>query len=224
MSDELSAKMQAYLAEIYRLSDHLNDDEFVSTSTLAEILDVSAPAVNRMVNRLKDLGLLDHTPYQGIRLTQTGQQEALKHLRNRRIAETFLVKVMGFEWDEVYEEASQMGAALNETLAQRMLEMAEHPTHSPRGEPIPTPDGKLPEMNDQRLCDFEAGQHVEITRLRTHEADRLQYIQALGLVPGRQVDILHIAPFNGPMQLKVGEEYRIIGQNLAELINARLIQ
>jgi len=223
MSDALSAKMQAYLAEVYRLSDQLQDDEFVSTSTLAEILDVSAPAVNRMVNRLKELGLLNHLPYQGIRLTQAGEQEALKHLRNRRIAETFLVQVMGFTWDEVHEEATQMGAALSDTIAQRMLEMAQHPTHSPRGEPIPTPDGKLPEMNDQRLSDFEAGQQVEITRLRTHEADRLQYIQALGLVPGKRVEVLHVAPFNGPLQLKVGEEYRIIGQNLAQLINARSV-
>lgn len=224
MSDELSAKMRFYLAEIYRLADHANDESFVSTSTLADELAVSAPAVNRMVNRLKEGDLLEHIPYQGVRLTESGKQEARKHLRNQRIAETFLVNVMGFDWDEVHDEAAQISVALSDAIAKRMLEMADNPTHSPRGEPIPNDDGSMPEMADTALADVEADNDVIITRLRTHESDRLNYLKALGLVPGVQLHVLHVAPFNGPMQLKIGEEYRIVGRNLAELIYVKTIQ
>jgi len=223
MSDNLSAKMRFYLTEIYRLADHAHTETYVSTSALADELAVSAPAVNRMINRLKESDLLEHVPYQGVRLTATGEQEARKHLRNQRIAETFLVDVMGFAWDEVHDEAAQISVALSDALAKRMFEMADNPTHSPRGEPIPNSDGTMPTMQDSPLSDVEADNTVIITRLRTHESDRLNYIKALGLVPNVTLHVLHVAPFNGPMQLKIDEEYRIVGRNLAELIYVKPI-
>ena len=95
MSSELSSKMRAYMAEIYRLVDRQPDGaENVTSSKLADWLIVSPPAVNRMVNRLSDLGLLTHQPYQGITITESGRTEALKLIRCQRIAETFLVQVM----------------------------------------------------------------------------------------------------------------------------------
>lgn len=211
--------MREYLAEAYRLWDRGADaNGYVNTSTLADMLDVSAPAVNRMITRLKELGLLEHEPYQGIRLTPAGQREALKALRRHRIAEAFLVNVMGFGWHEVHEEASRISPALSDTLAARMAEMAGNPTHCPHGEPIPTADGVVEPARDALLADGREGERYVITRVLTREAGRLEYIAALGLLPGRKVQLLHVAPFNGPLQLKMGEEYRIIGHNLAELI------
>jgi len=57
--------------------------------------------------------------------------------------------------------------------------------------------------------------------VRTRESDRLEYLAALGLTPGKHLQIIHLAPFNGPLQLKVGTEYRIVGHNLAELIKVK---
>src|SRR5690606_28674123 len=114
-------KMRSYLAEIYRLADREQpEDGFVNTSALADMLFVSPPAVNRMVNRLKELGLLEHEPYQGIKLTEQGEKEALQHLRAHRVAEAFLSKVMGFDWDGIYAEAAQISSALSDSLIDRM--------------------------------------------------------------------------------------------------------
>lgn len=224
MSDDLSTKMRAYLAEIYRLADiEQPEDGFVSTSALADMLFVSAPAVNRMVNRLKEVDLIDHEPYQGIRLTEAGQKQALQYLRAQRIAEVFLSKVMGFAWEEVYQEASHISSALSDVLIDRMAAMSGNPQYCPHGEPIPRPDGSIEAMNDIRLSDIEEAATVRVTRMRTREADRLNYIQALGLLPGVSLDVIHKAPFDGPMQLKIGKEYRIIGHNLAELIRVHII-
>ncbi len=44
--------MQEYLAEAYRIAYYQHDNHYVSTSSLAEELQVSAPAVTRMVQRL----------------------------------------------------------------------------------------------------------------------------------------------------------------------------
>jgi DtxR family Mn-dependent transcriptional regulator len=224
MSEQLSAKMRAYLAEVYRLADMSDDaDHYVSTSALADVLDVSAPAVNRMINRLKELGMLEHEPYQGIRLTPAGEQQALVQLRAARIAESFLGSVMKLSWEEVYTEAQNMSTALSPKLIERMYEMAGSPTHSPHGEPIPDAQGVIHETEDILLSEAQAEMHVTVTRLRTYESDRLAYLEALGLVPGALIEVMHKAPFDGPMQLKLNDEYRIIGHNLAELIRVNAI-
>src|SRR6185436_2329493 len=151
-SPDLSRTMRDYLAEIYRLADRADDPtNYIGTSALADLLDVSPPAVNRMVTRLRESGLLEHEPYQGIRLTDAGRREALKQLRNHRIVEAFLVNVRGFGWHQVHEEAERMSQGLSNVLVERMYHMAHEPTHCPHGEPIPLPEGPLPELNDELL-------------------------------------------------------------------------
>ncbi len=225
MPADLSPTMRDYLAQIYRLSDRSDelDAGYIGTSALADLLDVSAPAVNRMITKLKDAGLLEHEPYQGIRLTPAGRRMALQVLRRHRIAETFLVNVMGFKWHEVHAEADLMAQGLSDKLAERMAAMAGHPTTCPHGEPIPTPDGDLPPMNDFLLAGAPPDTELEITRVRTREPDRLEYLAALGLLPGTRLIVIHAAPFHGPLQLRVGSEYRIIGYNLAQLIRVKLV-
>ena len=221
MVQEISATMRDYLVEVYRLAERSSEDGYVSTSSLADLLDVSAPAVNRMVTRLREMGLLLHEPYQGISLTESGKREAHLALRRHRIAKAFLVNVMDFGWHEVHEEATSMSRGLSEPLLQRMYDMAGKPQFCPHGEPIPEADGSVMDMHDHLLAAAETNTPLVITRVLTREADRLEYIAALGLMPGTTIEVLHIAPFHGPMQLKVANEYRIIGHNLAELLRVR---
>lgn len=213
-----SAVQQEYLAEAYRLFQYQPDEPYITTSALAERMGVSAPAVAAVVERLKRAGLVEHKPYQGMRLTPKGEREALMNIRRHRLAEVFLVKVMGFGWHEVHDEASRISGALSETLVARMAEMAGSPTCCPHGEPIPSADGVIEPARDFLLSAGHEGEHYTISRVLTRETDRLEYIAALGLLPGTALQLLHLAPFHGPLQLKVGEEYRIIGHNLAELI------
>lgn len=219
MTTDLSPTMRDYLVGIYRLSERIDtNDAFVGTSSLADMLDVSPPAVNRMVTRLREQGLLEHTPYQGIRLTDGGKSEALKQLRHHRIAEVFLVNVMQFGWHEVHDEADRLCQGMTDAISARMFEMAGYPAFCPHGEPIPSEEGILDDVPDILLVDAPTDVQCEITRVRTRESDRLEYMAALGLMPGKKLNVIHKAPFNGPIQLKVGSEYRIIGHNLAELI------
>ncbi len=222
-SDSISAKMLDYLMEIYRLNDRkAGDNPYVSTSQLADLLGVTAPAVNRMVTRLREQGLLHHEPYQGIRLTEQGEHEARLRLRLHRIAEAFLVNVMGFSWEVVHDEAQKLSAGMSAVLTDRMWEMAGKPAFCPHGEAIPLPDGTLIQPDDILLTDARPEVIYHVTRILTREPDRLNYMSALGLMPGAKVQLIHAAPFHGPMQLRLRDEYRIVGHNLAELIRVRL--
>src|SRR5512145_438396 len=144
----VSATMQEYLAEAYRLAYYQADDIYISTSALAEVLHVSAPAVTRMVQRLKDAGYLEHEPYRGIYLTPAGEHEALLAIRRHRLVERFLTDVMRFGWHEVHDSADKLGAVVSDTLVERMSELAGHPRRCPHGEPIPSAVGKMPRVND----------------------------------------------------------------------------
>ncbi len=222
MSSETSHKMRAYLAEIYRLADRQPEPaDYISTSELADWLFVSPPVVSRMVNKLNELGLLNHAPYQGIAITDKGRIEALKHIRCQRIAEVFLVQVMGIDWLHVHSEAQRLSAGLSETVVNRMYEMVGKPAFCPHGEPVPNEQGIVASMHDMLLSQVEIGKTVRISRLITREPDRLQYIAALGLIPDRICRVIHIAPFDGPMQIKLNREYRIIGNSLARLIRVQ---
>ena len=224
MSSELSSKMRAYMAEIYRLVDRQPiDSTYVTSSQLADWLFVSPPAVNRMVNRLSELDLLVHQRYHGITITDKGRTEALKHIRCQRITEAFLVQVMDISWLTVHEEAQRLSDGLSEAVLQRMYEMTGEPANCPHGEPIPGPQGTLPPATDVLLSQIAAGSKIRVSRLITRESDRLQYMEALGLVPDQVCELIHIAPFDGPMQLKLGREFRIIGNSLAQLIRAEVI-
>ncbi|MBK8035057.1 MAG: metal-dependent transcriptional regulator [Chloroflexi bacterium] len=129
---------------------------------------------------------------------------------------------MGFGWHEVHAEADRISRVLSESVADRMAMMAGYPTHCPHGEPIPTAEGDLQPMDDILLSEATHTVMLELTRVRTREPDRLEYLGALHLKPGAQFWILHAAPFNGPIQLKLGREFRIIGHNLAEMIRVKV--
>lgn len=206
-----SAAMRGYLAEIYRLQE---DSPTVSTTSLAERLNVSPPAVPRMLKRLQNAGYVKHVPYQGVELTLRGRLEALREVRRHRILEVFLVNVMGFAWHEVHDHAEGLGAGLNDALTDRMDEMTGHPPRCPHGEPIPDQDGRLPEINDMCIVNLGVGHKGAISRVRTHEPEKLEYIASLGLIPGIEFEIIGRAPFNGPMRLRVGRDEVVIGYEL----------
>jgi DtxR family transcriptional regulator, Mn-dependent transcriptional regulator len=210
---EPSAAMREYLAEIYRLQE---DNPTVSTTNLAERLDVSAPAVPRMLKRLKNAGYVKHVPYQGVELTELGREEALQEIRRHRILEVFLVNVMGFEWDEVHEHADALGAGLTEPIAERMAEMAGDPQRCPHGEPIPFADGRLPEVNDTCIMNLNVGHKGTFSRVRTHEPEKLKYFASLGVRPGVQFELVGRAPFNGPMRLRIDRDDIVLGAELTQ--------
>jgi DtxR family transcriptional regulator, Mn-dependent transcriptional regulator len=210
---EPSAAMREYLAEIYRLQE---DSPTVSTTSLAERLDVSAPAVPRMLKRLKNAGYVKHVPYQGVELTERGRQEALQEIRRHRILEVFLVNVMGFNWDEVHEHADALGTGLTQPIAERMAEMAGNPDRCPHGEPIPADDGQLPDINDACIMNLAVGHKGAFSRVRTHEPEKLKYFASLGVRPGVPFEIVGRAPFNGPMRLRIDRDEIVLGAELTK--------
>ncbi len=213
-----SAIQQEYLAEVYRLAHYQPDNPYITTSALAERMNVSAPAVAAVIARLKRGGFVEHEPYHGVRLTEKGEREALLSIRRHRLTEVFLVKVMGFGWHEVHDEADAIGAVISNEVAFRMEKMAGYPRRCPHGEPIPSADGVMPEVHDEPLYETTAPADLVISRVHTHDPDLLQYLESLRLLPGTPIRLVNRAPFNGPLRLRVNGQEQVIGSELAHVL------
>jgi DtxR family Mn-dependent transcriptional regulator len=217
--DKISDTMRDYLGEIYRLG---HGNAWVSTTALADVLDVSGPASVRMARRLHEAGLVDHLPYKGIQLTPHGKKVALLNIRRHRLVELFLVEVLGFGWHEVHDKADQLQKGVNQAIEDRMDELMDHPPSCPHGDPIPTRQGEMPELNDKPLTVVAPGKAGAITRVKTREPEKLQYLAEIGLVPGTSFELVNRAPFNGPLRLRVGRHEQVIGTELAAALWVRL--
>ena len=211
----VSPAMRRYAAEIYRLQQ---DHEQVPLSLLSEQVDASAQAISTMVKRLNHSGYLVHEPYRGVRLTASGEQIAMPALRRHRLTEVFLVKVMKYDWAAAHELSDVFEHGVNEEIEDRMFELAGRPTRCPHGEPIPSKDGVMPVVVDEPLSDVPSGSDCVVSRVRTHDMDKLRYIAEIGLVPGTPFHLLSCAPFKGPLRLEMKPHDHIIGYELSQSI------
>lgn len=208
----VSFVMRRYTAEIYRLQQEQPE---VKISDLAEHVDASVQAVSRMVRRLRKGGYLTYEPYRGVRLTGEGERIAMPALRRHRLIEVFLVRVMGFDWAEAHDLSDKFELGVNQKLEDRIDEMTGHPTRCPHGEPIPTKEGVMPVIVDTPLTELEPGAEGLISRVRTHDHDKLRYIAELGLVPGEEILLIGCAPFRGPLRIRMNRHEQVIGYELA---------
>ncbi len=76
----------------------------------------------------------------------------------------------------------------------------------------------MPRLKDTPLNEVAVGADWTISRVNTHDADKLAYLGDLGLKPGRQFTLVSRAPFNGPLQLNLDGQALVIGHELAGLL------
>lgn len=208
--------IEDYLKAIYTLQQQ--GDE-VTTSLLGEQLGGFKPgSVTGMIKRLAEMNLVTHTPYQGVQLTASGEKIALEVIRHHRLLELYLVEALGYSWDEVHEEAERLEHHISEKLEARIAAHLGQPDFDPHGDPIPSLDGAIPNRHATRLSDLPVGGNARIVQVLDQDAARLRYLAELGIVPGVRVDVVHSAPFDGPLSIRVGDTTQTLDRRLARTI------
>jgi DtxR family Mn-dependent transcriptional regulator len=196
----------------------------VPISALAGRLGVSPVSATEMVHRLQDHGLVDHRPYKGILLTETGYRQASGIIRSHRLWECFLSDQLGMPWDEVHALACRLEHASDPKVVDALDEFLQHPPTCPHGNPIPRADGSTDEPADLPLAAMQPGETAIITRIHPETDELLSYLSELGLVTGTQVTLTGIIPFGGPMVLAVDSTERYLGQEASERVFIQLRQ
>jgi DtxR family Mn-dependent transcriptional regulator len=210
-----SEAIEDFLKAVYMLQQ---EHDRVQTSALAEALDISAPSITEMAKKLAKANLVIHEPYRGIRLTPEGERVALEIVRHHRLLELFLVRALGYTWDEVHEEAERLEHAVSGRLAERIAEYLGNPLYDPHGDPIPSVEGDVYPRALTPLTEWPREKKGRVERLRDQSPDMLRYLAQKGLVIGAQVEVVASDPFDGPLTLVVEGREQVIGQNAAQYV------
>jgi DtxR family transcriptional regulator, Mn-dependent transcriptional regulator len=159
----LSPSVQDYAKAVYALESRAGTA--VSTNDLAARLGVTPGSVSGMVRKLTDVGIVEHEPYHGVRLTEEGRRVALEVLRHHRLLELFLAQELGMSWDRVHDEAEVLEHVLSEELERLIAARLGHPTVDPHGDPIPTPRFEIEERPTRSLDELSPGARGQFVRV-----------------------------------------------------------
>ncbi|MDX1585950.1 MAG: metal-dependent transcriptional regulator [Balneolaceae bacterium] len=211
----LSQSVEDYLKAIYKLE---TEEKGASTTRIAEALDVSSASATNMVKRLSEMGLVNYQSYKGATLSESGRKIALEIIRHHRLLELYLLEVMGYSWDEVHDEAEKLEHHISEQFEDKIAELLDNPTHDPHGDPIPTKEGIMPEMETESLVDAREGHRYLVSRVKNQDPELLRYLEKIGLLPGAKLEIKDKGPFRGPITLTIENSEQVLGHEVAEHI------
>jgi DtxR family transcriptional regulator, Mn-dependent transcriptional regulator len=212
MPETLTAAVQDYVKAIYTLD---SGEGPVTTTALAERLDVRPASVSGMLPKLMELGLVEHEPYHGVRLTQRGTRVALEVVRHHRLLELFLVESLGMTWDEVHAEAEVLEHVLSEELEELIAAKLGDPAFDPHGDPIPSRELKVPKDRSRSLHSLEPGERATFVRVSDSDPEMLRFLSERGIAPGAEIEVVERQPFDGPLYVRAGDDVHVLGAVLA---------
>ena len=209
-----SSTLEEYLETIYKLSEKGE----VRPMQIADSLGVSAPTVTATLGRLEKAELVER-PNNRVALTAEGHAQAVSIIRRHRLAEVFLHDVLQLPWDVVHEEACKLEHALSPEVAAALERFLQDPERCPHGHVIPRADGSMPAQAGMPLSQAEAGSTYVVELVDEEQGEEfLGYLGELGLYPGTTVQVVEVAPFDGPVTVMVGRKRRAVGRQAASLI------
>lgn len=213
--------MEDYLKAIYTLQ---GDGDPVTNQQLAVELGYSGASITNMQKRLHELKFLVLEPYKGVHLTPAGTAVALEVIRHHRLLELFLAKSLGMDLDAVHEEADRLEHHVSEELEALIAAALGFPEFDPHGDPIPTPDLTIPEMDDIQLRQAIEHGHVVVTRVSDKSAEIVRLLVASGIVPGVELCGISLVADNNSVIVQVCNGSSVaISPESADAIRVRLL-
>ena len=219
---------EMYLRTIFELEE---EGIVPLRARIAERLHQSGPTVSQTVGRMERDGLLTVEGDRHLELTDEGRRLATRVMRKHRLAERLLIDVIGLDWEHVHAEACRWEHVMSETVERRLLEILDHPTVSPYGNPIPG----LAELGEGALQEeFLAGvepvgavaddseQQVVVCRIAEpiQTEELMVALRRVGAQPGQVVTVTRGAV--GVLVASSGESAELDGDVASHLFVRRL--
>jgi DtxR family Mn-dependent transcriptional regulator len=191
----------------------------VTTSKIAESLNVSNAATSEMAKKLSNEGLVNYEKYKGIELTNSGEKIALDVLRRHRLWELFLIKVLNLTWDEVHDEAELLEHQTSENLIDKIDEFLNFPDFDPHGSPIPKKNGKLPSMPKLKsLLTSTVGESYKVARVSDKSSELIKYFSRIGLTINRKIKIIEKLTFDNSIVIELNGSKITLSEKTAQSV------
>lgn len=210
----MTPNREDYLKLIFELG---GDENKINNKQIVSGLNVSAASVSEMISKLVKEKLVEHSPYQGVQLTELGLKKASTLIRKHRLWEVFLVEHLNYSWNEVHDEAEVLEHVTSQTLANRLSTYLNHPKFCPHGGVIPEDNQPVHEEKRQTLIDYPIGTKIRIARV-LDEKELVDYLVSIDLQIHEEYIIEDIAAYEGPISLSNDNKSLAISYKAASTI------
>ena len=204
--DKLSTTIENYLSLIYVLE---RDREPVLGVHLAQLLSVTAPTVTNTLKRMARDGLIAMDE-KGTRLTRTGKESASTILRRHMLTEWMMARML--PWSKLHEEAHHLEHAISSEVETALFEELGHPQTCPHGNPLPGYEEAVSSWIP--LTETSVSEKVVIKRiheLAEYNLELLAFLESKGLMPGAEVMVREVLPFNQTIALGIQGQVVTLG-------------
>ena len=205
--------LEDYLKGIYLLKRRKR----YSNKNLAEYLNISPASVSEMIKKLSNENYLI-LEGRNINLTKKGSDIAVNIIRKHRVWEVFLVEKLGYDTDEIHEEAEVLKHVTSDKLLQKLEKFLFYPKECPHGSPIFYDSDGFNEANIMKLSDTEERDEIIILSVEDN-IELYDYLREMDVTIKENYNIIRKDPFNGPIYLKNSQKkVKIIAYDAAKLI------
>ncbi|MEW6152676.1 MAG: metal-dependent transcriptional regulator [Actinomycetota bacterium] len=214
MADGFHPPVEEYLEAIWELEE---EGTLVIQARLAEHLGHSAPTVSETVKRLREDGYVT-IDRRVLQLTAPGRERAESVVRKHRLAERFLLDVIGIPWSQTHIEACRWEHVMSDAVEERIRTILGNPTSCAHGNPIP--GSEAPDVELYPLADTQPGDRVRLERVTEQvevDQEALDYLDSHGFIPGADAEVRTKAP-DGTLTLDLKEGSIALGPGLARLL------
>jgi DtxR family Mn-dependent transcriptional regulator len=148
---------------------------------------------------LIELGLVVPAGDGALSLTDRGLPEARSVVRRHRLAERLLYDVLGTRDRVMHNKACKFEHLLDKGLDENICVLLGHPKVCPHNKPIPP--GRCcqqaltkPHKLVSPLSELKPGQQGVVAYLYAPQADKLQKLMAMGILPGAPITLVQTFP------------------------------
>ncbi len=128
-----SENIEEYLEAIWVIGER--GAPLAKISDIAQQLAIAPPSAVEMLKRMEAMGLVKYETRAGVGLTKKGRAAARQIVRNHRLAELLLVKILKTKVDE--EAVCGLEHHISEKIADAVCTSLGHPRKCPHGNTIP---------------------------------------------------------------------------------------
>lgn len=166
-----------------------SDNHLATIGSLSGALRLSCESTFLLLNNMLEMGLIN-LEGQVIKLTDKGHQNWLRVIRAHRLSEQFLAQETGFPYDEIHQRAHKLEHRMTEEQVNRLSKRLGNPIYDPHGDPIPTCDGKIKNLEGQILTSVPENHFARIIHIEDEPTEIYSRLHAEGLHPGMDLQVL----------------------------------
>tara|TARA_B100000902_G_scaffold221471_1_gene210417 strand:- start:44701 stop:45357 length:657 start_codon:yes stop_codon:yes gene_type:complete len=196
----------------------LKTNKRASTNSIANEICTTPASVSDMLKKLQQKKLINYKKYHGVSLSARGKGIAISVIRKHRLWETFLVKKLHFNWEEVHDLAEQLEHIKSKNLINKLDAFLDYPKFDPHGEPIPAENGELPFSNTIPLNEIKLKAKGKVMGVTIDKKSFLQYLTKLNIKIGTNIELLEKISFDQSLIINIDDTNTHISNDVAKYL------